>query len=85
MHLMLVRGSLEGILIGAFAGLAGPGLIYGGAHLFGVQLAGVAITVAYSFGVTWVILKFVNIFVAVRVSPEEERLGLDEMEHGEIA
>lgn len=71
--------------VATFAGLAGAGLVYGGVHLFGVQLAGAAITIAYSFGITWLILKFVNIFVPVRVSAEEELDGLDEAEHGEIA
>jgi ammonium transporter, Amt family len=71
--------------VGAFAGVAGPGLIYGGVHLFGIQVAGAAITIVYSFAVTWLILKFVNIFVPVRVSAEEELAGLDEGEHGEIA
>jgi Amt family ammonium transporter len=85
-----VGGALGIVLTGVFsisasAGLAGAGLAYGSAHLFGVQVAGTAITIAYSFGVTWLILKFVNIFVPVRVSVEEELLGLDEVEHGEIA
>jgi ammonium transporter, Amt family len=85
-----VGGALGIVLTGVFsvstfAGLAGPGLIYGGLHLFGVQVGAVAITIAYSFGVTWLILKVVNVFVPVRVSLEEERLGLDEVEHGEIA
>ena len=71
--------------VGAYAGIAGPGLISGRLHLFGIQVAGAAITIVYSFAVTWLILKFVNIFVQVRVSPEEELLGLDEMEHGEMA
>jgi Amt family ammonium transporter len=85
-----VGGALGVVLTGvfavsAFAGIAGPGLAYGGLHLFSVQVASVAITIAYSFGVTWLILKFVNIFVPVRVSLEEELRGLDEVEHGEAA
>jgi Amt family ammonium transporter len=85
-----VGGALGVVLTGvfsvaAFAGIAGPGLAYGGAHLFGVQMVGVAITIPYAFGVTWLILKFVNMFVPVRVSLEEELQGLDEVEHGEVA
>jgi ammonia channel protein AmtB len=47
--------------------------------------AEVAITIPYAFGVIWLILKFVNMFVPVRVSLEEELQGLDEVEHGEVA
>ena len=85
-----VGGALGIVLTGVFAvkayqGTAGVGLAYGSGHLFGVQVAGMAITIAYSFAVTWLILKFVNLFVAVRVSPEVELMGLDEFEHGEVA
>jgi ammonia channel protein AmtB len=46
---------------------------------------GAVITAIYAFWVTWFLLKFVNLFVPVRVSPEFELLGLDETVHGEIA
>jgi Amt family ammonium transporter len=85
-----VGGALGIILTGifavkAYAGVAGVGLVYGNAHFFLIQLAGVGITITYSLAVTWLILKFVNLFVRVRVSPEIEMLGLDEGELGEIA
>jgi Amt family ammonium transporter len=85
-----VGGALGIILTGVFAvktyaGLAGTGLVYGSGHLFAIQVAGAAITIVYAFWVTWFLLKFVNLFVPVRVSPEFELLGLDETVHGEIA
>ena len=52
---------------------------------FGVQVFGVAITGAYSFGVTFLILKVLNVFEPVRVSEEVEAAGLDQVLHGETA
>lgn len=85
-----VGGALGVVLTGifaveVFAGKAGPGLVYGGWHLFGVQVGGMVITVVYSIVVTVLLLKFVNVFTPLRVAPEEEALGLDEALHGEVA
>ncbi len=83
-----VGGALGVILMGVFAsatvnGVAG--LIEGNAQQFGVQVLAVAITGAYSFGVTYAILKVLNIFEPVRVSEEAEAEGLDTFLHGETA
>jgi Amt family ammonium transporter len=83
-----VGGALGVILMGVFAsatvnGVAG--LIEGNAKQFGVQVLAVAITGAYSFGVTYAILKVLNIFEPVRVSEEAEAEGLDTFLHGETA
>ncbi len=83
-----VGGGLGVILTGVFASAAingASGLIEGNLGQFGVQVLAVAITAAYSFGVTYLILKVLNIFEPVRVSEEVEARGLDEFLHGETA
>ena len=47
----------------------------------GVQLLGVVVIYCCAFGVTWVLLKLLNFFFVLRVSPEEEELGLNVSEH----
>ena len=37
----------------------------------------------YSFAVSWLIFKFVNFIVPLRVSEEEEEEGLDASQHDE--
>ena len=49
---------------------------------FGVQLLGVVACFAWSFGVSLIILKALNRLVPLRVTAEEERLGLNMTEHG---
>ncbi len=61
------------------------GLLYGNAGLFGAQvLAVLAVTVFAGLG-TYLILKLVNRLVGLRVSPDEERMGLDLSQHNERA
>jgi Amt family ammonium transporter len=62
------------------------GLFYGGsAHLLRVQLEGVGAVVGFSFCVTFVLGKLINLFFKNRLSPEEEDLGMDLTQHGEAA
>jgi Amt family ammonium transporter len=49
------------------------------------QLIGVLAVGAYSFAVTFAILKVLDVLVGVRVSEEDEELGLDLSQHGERA
>ncbi|HWI48116.1 MAG TPA: ammonium transporter [Rummeliibacillus sp.] len=61
-----------------------PGLFYGGGlHQLGVQFMGVAISGIYafvvSFAILWVMKKVMG---GIRVSEEEEIMGLDISEHG---
>lgn len=61
------------------------GLLHGGAGFFGAQvLAALVVTVFAGFG-TYLILKLVNRLVGLRVSPDEERMGLDLSQHNERA
>ena len=48
-----------------------------------IQLYGVAVTLAWSGGATFVLLKLVGVFVPLRVSREAELEGLDISQHGE--
>jgi Amt family ammonium transporter len=61
------------------------GLFYGNPGLFLVQLKAVAITIVYSFIVSWVLLKLVDLLMGLRVSEDEERIGLDLTQHRESA
>ena len=47
------------------------------------QLYGVAVTLVWSAGVTYALLKVVGLFVPLRVSKEHEMEGLDITQHGE--
>ncbi len=49
----------------------------------GVQALGVATTLAWTAGVTYLILKLVAVFVELRVNEEDETVGLDLTSHGE--
>ena len=40
---------------------------------------------AYSFTVTWLIAKAIQVTIGLRVRPEDEHEGLDVTEHGETA
>ncbi len=61
------------------------GLFYGNPAQFVIQLKAVAITVVYSFIVTFVILKLVDLIVGIRVTDEDEAIGLDLTQHNEEA
>jgi Amt family ammonium transporter len=57
----------------------------GGFHLFGVETLAAAVTVAFSFTVTWLLAKAVDKTIGLRVSPEDESTGLDLTQHAETA
>jgi len=68
------------------AGSALPvGLIEGNAYQVANQLAGVGIAVVLGIVGTFVILKFVDLTIGLRVSHDEELAGLDASQHGEVA
>ena len=59
------------------------GWAYGNPALFLIQLKAVAVTIIYSFVVTFVLLKIVDAVVGLRVSEQDERIGLDLTQHRE--
>ncbi len=59
------------------------GLFYGNAQFFFTQLKALLIVVTYSFVVSFAIFKFINYILPLRVSEEDEELGLDASQHNE--
>lgn len=59
------------------------GLFYGNASFLFTQFKALAIVVTYSFVVSYAIFKFINYVLPLRVSLEEEELGLDASQHDE--
>jgi Amt family ammonium transporter len=84
-----VGGTLGALLTGVFAVTAvntvGRGLIDGNPGQVGTQLVAVAATWAFSGIATLVILKLVDALVGLRVPEEDEIVGLDTSQHGEVA
>jgi Amt family ammonium transporter len=84
-----VGGTTGAILTGVFASLAvnaagANGLLSGGGFaLLGKQLVGVAATIAFSFIVSFIILKLLDATMGIRVDAETEASGLDVAEHAE--
>jgi Amt family ammonium transporter len=61
------------------------GLFNGNPKQFLIQLTAVGITLVYSFVVTFIIYKVVDAIMGVRVTNEEEIIGLDLTQHHERA
>jgi Amt family ammonium transporter len=84
-----VGGTIGAILTGVFASLAinsagANGLLFGGGFaLLGKQLIGVGATIAFSFVVSFIILKLLDSTMGIRVDADAETIGLDLAEHAE--
>ena len=83
-----VGGMVGMLMTGIFAtkavnGAGNDGLFYGNPAFFFTQLKAMAIAVGYSFAVSFIIFKFINFILPIRVSSEEELLGLDATQHNE--
>ena len=83
-----VGGMVGMLLTGFFAtktvnSAGADGLIYGGTAFFFTQVKALAIVVGYSFIMSYGIFKLINLINPIRVSVEEEELGLDETQHNE--
>jgi Amt family ammonium transporter len=84
-----VGGMWGALATGIFANSAVSGLPYadglmqGEWHRFTDALVGIGAVGAYSFIVTFAILKILDLTVGIRVSEDEEELGLDVTQHGE--
>jgi ammonium transporter, Amt family len=57
--------------------------ISGNAKFFFTQVKALAIVVTYSFVVSYLIFKFINLILPMRVSEQDEELGLDASQHNE--
>jgi Amt family ammonium transporter len=60
-----------------------PGLLEGNPQQVVAQLYGIIVTIIWSGGVTFIILKVINALVSLRVRNEDEVIGLDVTLHGE--
>ena len=83
-----IGGIWGSIATGLFAVAAingASGLLYGNLTQFTAQLLAVAVVVPFSFFGSYALLKVINLFSPLRVSPEEEDTGLDISQHGEEA
>ena len=59
------------------------GLFYGHAAQFWIQLKACTIVAAYSFVVSWLLFKLVDHIIGLRVTHDEESIGLDLSQHRE--
>lgn len=86
-----VGGTLGALLTGVFASrflnsnMPSNGLIHGGVRLMLMQCVAVVVTIVYTIVVSWVILKVLDLTMGLRVTSEEEQMGLDLTQHEEAA
>lgn len=85
-----IGGLVGAILTGIFAtkeinSAGADGLLYGNAGLLTNQLISVAATVAFTAVMTYVVMKVVMAITPARVGAEDETVGLDIIEHGQVA
>ena len=81
-----VGGTWGALATGIFAVAAVggvDGLIEGEASQVGDQMIAIGVVWIYSFTVTAIILKVLDVTMGLRVKEEEEELGLDVTQHGE--
>ena len=83
-----VGGIWGSIVTGLFASAAingVNGLLYGNAGQLAAQLLAVGVVAPFAFFGSYALLKAIDVFSPLRVSPEEEDTGLDISQHGEEA
>jgi Amt family ammonium transporter len=78
-------GTWGAIATGIFASIGAQGLLYGNPAQLGVQVIATLATWVYAFAVTYVLAKLVDATIGLRVSEEEEDIGLDISHHAEKA
>jgi Amt family ammonium transporter len=85
-----VGGIFGALATGLFATLSvnhsgANGLFYGNPGQLWIQVQAVAVTAAYSFVVSYILLKAVDKVFGLRVAEHDERVGLDLTQHKEAA
>ena len=79
---MLLTGVFAAPLVHGISG--GPqGWFYGNPAFFFTQLKAMLIVSVYAFTMSFLIFKFINFVLPIRVTSEEEELGLDSTQHDE--
>jgi len=86
----LVGGIVGSLLLGLFADTAVNGIVTdeglflgGGADLFIDQLVATVVVMVFSFVVSYLIAKVIDLAIGIRISPEAELEGLDRSQHAE--
>lgn len=85
-----VGGVIGATLLGVFAlksinPAGADGLLMGNSAFFFKEIFAIILASLIGFIFTYFMLRFINIFIRVRVTPEEEEMGLDITFHGEQA
>lgn len=87
----LVGGIMGALLLGLFSdtevnsfGFNGW-FMGGGSGLMVDQVVAISATFAFSFVITWVVAKVLDLTIGIRVSAEDELVGLDQSLHAESA
>ncbi|TAH03987.1 MAG: ammonium transporter [Sphingobacteriales bacterium] len=83
-----VGGIVGMLLTGIFAtktvnSAGNDGLFYGNFDFFFTQVKALLIVVSYSFAMSYGIFRFINFILPLRVSSQDEELGLDASQHNE--
>jgi len=82
-------GSMWGVFAtGIFASAAISGVngaLAGNPGFLGIEVFGIAVVTGFSFFGSLLLLKLIDFITPLRVTAEEEELGLDESQHGEEA
>ena len=80
-----VGGFIGVVATGLFASIGATGLFFGNAGQFGIQVFLALVTLAFSVVGTYIILKLVDLTIGLRISPQDEEMGLDLSQHSERA
>jgi Amt family ammonium transporter len=85
-----IGGFLGTIMLGIFATLninpnGANGLLHGGLKFFMIQTGTAILSAVYAFAFTYLMLVLINKVTRVKVTPQEEEMGLDAVYHDEIA
>jgi Amt family ammonium transporter len=80
-----VGGLWGAIATGIFASVGKTGLLAGNAYQFGINTIDALIAVGYAFVVTYILAMIIDRTIGLRVSEDEEYVGLDISQHGERA
>lgn len=79
-----VGGIVGALLTGVFASSAVTGSEMNPVMTqVGIQTASVVATMVYAGAVSWILLKIIDVVMGLRVTSDEERMGLDLSLHGE--
>jgi len=77
-----VGGMVGMLLTGVFA--KDVGLTSGHAYTFLVHCGALVFVAAFSFAGSWVLYKITDLIIPLRVSEDQEEIGLDLSQHGEV-